>query len=95
MRVVALALQLGAASQAMRPSDAAGKGDRVRASRRSYTSEPEEGEVGIKRFFRNNGGQDLAEYALLLSLISLALIAALTLIGNRILAMFNVVSGAF
>jgi Flp pilus assembly pilin Flp len=51
--------------------------------------------VGIKRFIRNNGGQDLAEYALLLSLISLALIAALTLIGNRILAMFNVVSGAF
>ena len=67
----------------------------MKESRRSYTSEPQEGEVGIKRFIRNNGGQDLAEYALLLSLISLALIAALTLIGNRILAMFNVVSGAF
>jgi Flp pilus assembly pilin Flp len=79
----------------MRPIDAAGKGDRVREGRRSYTSEPQEDEVGIKRFIRNNGGQDLAEYALLLSLISLALIAALTLIGNRILAMFNVVSGAF
>lgn len=44
---------------------------------------------------RDNRGQDLAEYALLLSLISLALIAALTLIGGRISAMFQAVAGAF
>lgn len=43
---------------------------------------------------RDNRGQDLAEYALLLSLISLALIAALTLIGGRITAMFQAVAGA-
>ena len=40
-------------------------------------------------------GQDLAEYALLISLITLALIAALTLIGSRIVAMFTTVAGAF
>ena len=39
------------------------------------------------------GGQDLAEYALLISLITLALIAALTLVGTRILAFFTTVAG--
>lgn len=47
------------------------------------------------RITRDTGGQDLAEYALLISLITLALIAALTLIGTRINAMFNLVAGAF
>ena len=43
---------------------------------------------------RENRGQDLAEYALLISLITLALIAAVTLIGARIMAMFNTTAGA-
>jgi len=38
-------------------------------------------------------GQDLAEYALLISLITLALIAALTIVGGRILAFFTMVAG--
>ena len=41
------------------------------------------------------GGQDLAEYAMLISLITLALIAAVTLIGTKIAAMFNTVAGMF
>ena len=47
------------------------------------------------RIFSDCGGQDLAEYAMLISLITLALIAAITLIGSRISAMFTAVAGAF
>ena len=48
--------------------------------------------TGIKGDCR---GQDLAEYALLISLITLALIAAVTILGARIMAMFNSTAGAF
>ncbi|HKY32824.1 MAG TPA: Flp family type IVb pilin [Candidatus Polarisedimenticolia bacterium] len=47
------------------------------------------------RIVRDDRGQDLAEYALLITLISLALIAALTTIGQSIIAMFVSVAGIF
>ncbi|HZI93008.1 MAG TPA: Flp family type IVb pilin [Patescibacteria group bacterium] len=40
-------------------------------------------------------GQDLAEYAMLISLITLALIAALTLIGSTLVSKFQAVAAAF
>jgi Flp pilus assembly pilin Flp len=49
----------------------------------------------LNRIIRQSGGQDLMEYALLITLISLALIAALTLIGTSITAMFNTVAAVF
>jgi Flp pilus assembly pilin Flp len=48
-----------------------------------------------RKVFGDCRGQDLAEYAMLISLITLALIAALTIIGSRISAMFTAVAGAF
>lgn len=47
------------------------------------------------RLCRDRSGQDLAEYALLITMISLALIAALTLIGSKLTAWFTTVAGAF
>jgi len=47
------------------------------------------------RIVRETEAQDLAEYAILLTLISLALIAALTLIGVSLSAMFTNVAGWF
>ena len=49
----------------------------------------------VQGILRDCNGQDLAEYAMLISLITLALIAALTLIGSRITAMFTAVAGSF
>ena len=46
-----------------------------------------------ERVLREERGQDLAEYALLISLITLALIASITLIGGRLSAMFAAVAG--
>jgi len=46
--------------------------------------------VGIGR---ETEGQDLAEYALLASLIAVVAIVALVLVGSRISAMFNAVAG--
>jgi Flp pilus assembly pilin Flp len=70
------------------------KGGAVKLSRRSDTSEGREVNAVMRALRRDARGQDLAEYALLISLISLALIAALTLIGGRITAMFQAVAGA-
>jgi Flp pilus assembly pilin Flp len=47
------------------------------------------------RIVRETEAQDLAEYAILLTLISLALIAALTLIGVNLSDMFTDVANAF
>ena len=44
--------------------------------------------------FRNDEGQDLAEYALLISLIALVAVAAVTLLGTQIAAIFNAIAGA-
>ncbi len=43
---------------------------------------------------RKEEGQDLAEYALLISLIALVAIAGVTLLGGRISAIFNAIAGA-
>ena len=51
----------------------------------------------MKKLFsliRKEDGQDLAEYALLISLIALVAIAGVTLLGGRILAIFNAIAGA-
>lgn len=41
----------------------------------------------------DDSGQDLAEYALLISLIALVVIAAVTLLGQNITAVFNNIAG--
>jgi Flp pilus assembly pilin Flp len=71
------------------------KGGSVKLSRRSDKSKGREVSAVMRALRRDARGQDLAEYALLISLISLALIAALTLIGGRISEMFQSVAGAF
>ena len=43
----------------------------------------------IKGFFRNEEGQGLAEYALILVLIAVVVIGALTLLGEQIEGVFN------
>jgi pilus assembly protein Flp/PilA len=51
----------------------------------------------MKKLFaliRKEEGQDLAEYALLLSLIALVAVAAVTLLGNQISAIFTAIAGA-
>lgn len=51
----------------------------------------------MKKLFsliRKEEGQDLAEYALLISLIALIAIAGVTLLGGRISAIFNAIAGA-
>ena len=51
----------------------------------------------MKKLFsliRNEEGQDLAEYALLISLIALVAVAAVTLLGTQISAIFTAIAGA-
>lgn len=50
---------------------------------------------GVKKFFvKQEEGASLAEYALLLALITVAVAAAVTNLGNAILAQFNNVIAA-
>ena len=46
------------------------------------------------RIWRSEEGQDLAEYALLIALIALVVIAAVTLLGTQIQAVFNNIANA-
>ncbi len=52
----------------------------------------------MKRLFsifrKQDEGQDLAEYALLISLIAIVVIAAVTLLGGRIQAIFEAITAA-
>jgi Flp pilus assembly pilin Flp len=48
----------------------------------------------IKRFVREEEGQDLAEYALLLLFIAIACIAAVTALGPIIAGVYNQIAGA-
>ena len=48
----------------------------------------------LKALWRDDSGQDLAEYALLIALIALVAIVAVTLLGNNIAAIFNDIAGA-
>jgi len=42
----------------------------------------------------DESGQDLAEYALLIALIAIVVIAAVTLLGGNISTVFNTIAGA-
>ena len=42
----------------------------------------------------DESGQDLAEYALLIALIAIAVIGAVTLLGGDIASVFNSIAGA-
>ena len=46
------------------------------------------------RMWTNEEGQDLAEYALLIALIALVVIAAVTLLGTQIRTVFNNIANA-
>jgi len=48
----------------------------------------------ILALIRKEEGQDLAEYALLISLIAIVAVAAVTLLGGRIQAIFNAIAAA-
>ncbi len=48
----------------------------------------------IVRFIREDEGQDLIEYALLAGLISIAVVAAINLIGARIIVLFDNIKAA-
>jgi len=44
-------------------------------------------------FVRKDEGQDLLEYALLVALIAIAAVAAVTLAGNQVKAVFTAIAG--
>ncbi len=46
------------------------------------------------RFWADDSGQDLAEYALLVALIALVVIGAVTLLGTQIQTVFNNIPAA-
>jgi pilus assembly protein Flp/PilA len=48
----------------------------------------------IQRFIRDEEGQDLAEYALLLFLIAIFCVAALSLLGPAIAGVYNQIAGS-
>ena len=47
----------------------------------------------VKSFARNDEGQDLLEYALLVALIALVAIAAVTAAGTSVSTIFNTIAG--
>ncbi len=47
----------------------------------------------IRRFVREEEGQGLVEYALIIALIAIVAIAGLTLAGNNVSGMFKKISG--
>lgn len=48
--------------------------------------------TNLKALWLDESGQDLAEYALLLALIAIIVIAALTLLGPAIANLFNTIT---
>jgi pilus assembly protein Flp/PilA len=48
----------------------------------------------VKSFVRNDEGQDLLEYALLVALIALVAVAAVTTAGSQVNAIFSKVADA-
>ena len=48
----------------------------------------------VKRVNRHEEGQDLVEYAMLLGLIALICVAAVTLLGQNVQAIFNSIAAA-
>jgi pilus assembly protein Flp/PilA len=47
----------------------------------------------LRTFARSNEGQDLLEYALLVALIALVAVAAITLTGTNVSAIFTKIAG--
>lgn len=47
-----------------------------------------------KALWTDDSGQDLAEYALLIALIAIVVIAAVTLLGTKIQGVFNSIAAA-
>jgi pilus assembly protein Flp/PilA len=47
----------------------------------------------IEKLFKDEEGQGLVEYALILVLIAIAVIAAMTLLGNKVNNTFNNIQG--
>ena len=50
--------------------------------------------IGLKRLVRGDEGQDLLEYALLVALIALVAVAAITLTGTNVNAIFTNIAAA-
>ncbi len=48
----------------------------------------------MQRFFREEEGQTLVEYGLLVSMIALVVIAVLTLLGRKVQTVFNTAQNA-
>ena len=49
--------------------------------------------ISVRKFVREEDGQDLLEYALLIALIALVAIGAVTAAGNSVSDIFNRISG--
>ncbi|MCU0507089.1 MAG: Flp family type IVb pilin [Anaerolineae bacterium] len=50
--------------------------------------------VYLQNMLRREEGQDLAEYALLIGLIALVVVAAVVLLGNELTGVFNRIADA-
>ena len=48
----------------------------------------------IKKFVKDNGGQSMAEYALILALVTVVVIAAVTALGGKISGVFQSITDA-
>ena len=48
----------------------------------------------FRKLYRNDDGQTLSEYALIIALVVVVAVAALTLLGGNIVAMFQQIAGA-
>ncbi|HEX9744748.1 MAG TPA: Flp family type IVb pilin [bacterium] len=48
----------------------------------------------MTKIFRNQKGQGLTEYALIIALVAIVAVAALTLLGGQIDAIFGQITGA-
>lgn len=49
--------------------------------------------TAVRSFVRDDEGQDLLEYAMLVALIALGCVAAVTLAGDQVEAIFNAIAG--
>jgi pilus assembly protein Flp/PilA len=48
----------------------------------------------IKKFVKDNSGQSMAEYALILALVTVVVIAAVTALGGKISSVFETITAA-
>lgn len=50
--------------------------------------------TAIKKFAKDNRGQSMAEYALILALVTVVVIAAVTALGGKISSVFQAITDA-